>query len=180
MKKLLTTIALLSICFSCRAHGAEDVFAKKRMASKKEAVLLSALFPGLGQLSSGHRIRGTLILVSEIGSLATALTANENYKTRLDDFERLKAEYDQMAAGNSSFETAQQKWSELTETRGDLDDLNLVRRAFGAAAVGIYLYNLVDIFLSHPQEASPAVGWNLRVVPGVRGALSRAVVSRRF
>jgi len=180
MRNSTIAIIFFSICLSCRVEGEEDVFARRKMAPKKEAIFLSVLFPGLGQLSSGHKIKGTILLVSEIGSLTVALTANENYKTRLDDFDRLKAEYERMRAGNSSYDLAQQKWSELSETGEDLDDLHLARRTFGTAAVGIYLYSLVDILLSHPQKPAAAVRWKAMAIPGWREVPPRVMVRRSF
>ena len=118
------------------------------------------------------------MLVSEVGFLATALTAHENYKTRLDDFERLRVEYNEMAKGNSNFEVAQQKWSELSDTQNELDRLNLIRRISGVAAIGIYAYSLVDIVLLHPS--SPAVGWRLKVVPGTKRTQANVILSRVF
>lgn len=180
MRDFTIAIILFSICLSRPVEGEEDVFARREMASKKEAIFLSVLFPGLGQLSSGHKLKGTIILVSEIGSLVIALTANESYKTRLDDFDRLKAEYERMKAGNSSYDLAQQKWSELSQTGEDLDGLHLVRRTFGTAAAGIYLYSLVDILLSHPQKSAAAVKWKAMAIPGWREAPPRVVVRRSF
>ena len=180
MRKFTLTLALLSIVLSSRVHGEDDVFATRKIASKKETVILSALFPGLGQLSAGRKVTGTIMLISEIGSLATALTANENYKTRLDNFERRKSEYEQMAAGNSQHDLAQQKWDELRKDTDDLDDLHLIRRAFAAAAVGVYVYSLVDILIADPPQPSSATGWGMRIVPGVKDVPARLMVTGSF
>ena len=180
MKTFTLIMVLFGLFLPGRVQGEDEGFASRRMASKKEAVVLSSIFPGLGQLSTGHKIKGTILLVVEIGSLATALTANENYDTRLDNFARIKAEYERMAAGNSQYGAARQKWTELRQTHDDLDDLHLIRRAFGAAAVGVYIYNLVDILLSEPRESSSVAGWNLRVAPGIGPAPPKLMVVGSF
>lgn len=181
MRNLILTLALSGILLlPCGARAEEDVFAARKTASRKEAVILSALFPGLGQLSSGRKVTGTILLVSEIGSLATVLTANENYNTRLDNFERLKSEYEQMAAGNSRHDLAEQRWQELTSEADDLDGLHNLRRAYTAAAVGIYVYNLVDILLLNPPETAAARSWSLRAVPGLGEGPARLMVAGSF
>ena len=180
MRNINLALTLLSIVLPCCVHAEDDVFATRKIASKKEAVILSALFPGLGQLSAGRQVVGTILLISEIGSLATALTANENYKTRLDNFERIKSEYEQMAAGNSERDLAQQKWDELRKDADDLDDLHRLRRAFTAAAVGVYIYSLADILLGDAPEASSASAWDLKIVPGLGNEPARLMVTGSF
>ena len=180
MRNLILTLALSGILLPCRAHGEEDIFAARKTATRREALILSALFPGLGQLSTGRKVTGTILLVAEIGSLATALTANENYNTRLDNFERLKSEYEQMAAGNSRHDLAEQRWQELSAEADDLDGLHNIRRAYTAAAVGIYVYNLVNILLLNPPEAGSAQAWSLRAVPGLGEGPARLMVTGSF
>lgn len=174
------TVAMLSIAIPHGVAAEDDAFATRKISSRTQATLLSVLFPGLGQLSTGRRITGTILVVSEIGALATALTANENYKTRLDNFERLKAEYQVMAAGNSQYDLAEQKWQELSRDADDLDGMHRSRRIFAAVAVGVYVYNLVDILLAGPSEPAAAPGWSLGAVPGMRGEPTRLLIAGRF
>ena len=181
MRNLILTLALSGILLlPCRSFAEEDVFATRKAASRKEAVILSALFPGLGQLSTGRKVTGTILLVAEIGSLATALTANENYNTRLDNYERLKLEYELMAAGNSRHDLAEQRWRELSAEAEDLDGLHNIRRAYTAAAAGIYVYNLVDILLLNRPEPGADRSWSLRAVPGLGEGPARLMVTGSF
>ena len=180
MRNLILTLVLSGILLPCGVFAEEEVFAARKSATRKEAVILSALFPGLGQLSTGRKVTGTILLVAEIGSLATALTANENYNTRLDNFERLKSEYEQMAAGNTRHDLAEQRWQELRAEADDLDGLHNLRRAYTAAAVGIYVFNLVDILLLNPPEAGSDKSWSLRASPGLGESPPRLMVTGSF
>lgn len=182
MKNFALLLLFCCIALPRHGYGEDEVFATREIASKKQSVILSALFPGLGQLSTGHKVKGTILLAAEVGALATALTANENYQTRLDDFDRLKVEYERMAAGNSRYDLAQQKWEELSETNDDLDDLHAVRRTFTAVAAVVYLYNLFDVISSDASVPTTAAagGWGLRAMPGESGRPTKLMVVARF
>ncbi len=180
MRNLVLVLTMIGIVTPCTVRADEDAFATRKIGSRRAATFLSAVFPGLGQLSTGRRIAGTILVVSELGALATTLTANENYKTRLDNFDRLKAEYEEMAAGNSEHDLAQQRWQELTKEADDLDNLHRIRRVFGGVAFGVYVYSLVDILRSDQPASTTAITWNLRAVPGVRDAPTRLMIAGRF
>lgn len=180
MKHSILLITLLSLVLPCWAQSEDDVFATRQIVTKKKAVVLSALFPGLGQLSTDQKIKGTLMLVGEISSLAVTLIANENYNTRRDNFHRLKDEYAVMATGNSRYDLAQQKWDELHKTNAELDDLHLTRRIFGAVAVGVYIYSLTDILLYDSPKVPAVTRWNLRAVPGMGDVPPKLVLMGSF
>ncbi len=180
MKHFILLITLLSLVLPCWVQSADNVFATRHIATKKKAVVLSALFPGLGQLSTDQKIKGTLMLVGEISTLAVMLIANENYNTRRDNFHRLKGEYAVMAAGNSRYDLAQQKWDELHKTNAVLDDLHLTRRISGAVAVGVYIYSLADMLLYNSPKVSAAPRWNLRAVPGMGDGPPKLVLMGSF
>ena len=120
------------------------------------------------------------MLVGEIGSLAVTLIANENYNTRRDKFHRLKDEYEVMATGNSRYDLAQQKWDELRKANDELDDLHVMRRVFGVAAVGVYLYSLTDILSSDSPKVSTVPRWNLRAMPGMGNVPPKLVMTGSF
>ena len=180
MKHFILLLTLFSLVPPCWAQSEDDVFTTRQIVTKKKAIALSALFPGLGQLSTGQKIKGTFMLVGEIGSLAVALIANENYNTRRDNFHRLKDEYEVMATGNSRYDLAQQKWDELHKTNDELDDLHLTRRVFGAVAMGVYIYSLADILLYNSPKASAAARWNLRAMPGMGDMPPKLVMMGSF
>lgn len=181
MKIFVLLLLLCCIALPRYGYAEDEVFAVRTIASKKQSVILSAFFPGLGQLSTGHKVKGTILLAAEVGALAAALTANENYQTRFDEFKRLKTEYEGMAAGNSRYDLAQQKWEELSETNSDLDDLHTIRRAFGAVAAAVYLYSLFDVIRSDsPTTTADARGWGIQAVPGEGGRPTKMMIVGRF
>ena len=172
---------MLCVMFAASDLQAEEgVFAERQIASRKQAVLLSALFPGMGQLSKGRKMTGSILVLAELSSLATALTANENYRTRLDNFRRQKSEYEEMAAGDSQFDAADARWQQLQKDAESLDRLGLTRRVFTAAALGIYAYSLADILLFDGPKTTAAAGWRLRALPAMQGAPARLVIASRF
>jgi hypothetical protein len=180
MRNLVLALALIGIVTPGTVQAEDETFATRKIGTPRAAKFLSAVFPGLGQLSTGRRIAGTILVVSEMGALATTLTANENYKTRLDNFARLKVEYEEMSAGNSEHDIAQQRWSELTKEADDLDNLHRIRRVFAGVALGVYVYSMLDILLWDPPVSGTEVSWNLRAVPGARDAPTRLMIAGRF
>ena len=177
---MLCTLLLSGLLATPPVQGQEDVFAQRKTGSRRQAIVLSALFPGMGQLATDRKIAGSILLIAELTSLATALTANENYKTRLDNFQRQKAEYELMASGNSQFDVAEARWRQLQQDADDLDNLGLTRRVFTAAAVGIYVYNLADVLMADRPSSTADSGWRLRALPAMQDAPARLVIASRF
>ncbi len=179
-RSLLTLSAFLLGMLASDLQAEEDLLAQRRIGSRREAIILSALFPGMGHLATDRKITGSILLIAELSSLATALTANENYKTRLDNFKRQKSEYEQMSAGNSQFDVAEARWQQLQKDADHLDNLGLTRRIFTGAAVGIYVYSLADILLSDGPRPTADGGWRLRALPAFQDAPARLVIASRF
>ena len=138
-------LLVISIVGASAAYGQEeeDFFVEEKIASKGRAVALSVLFSGLGQMSSGHKIKGSVLFISEIMALSFTVNANENYKTQLTRFDQRKEEYDGLKSGGS-YDEAVEKWKSLNEINDDLDHFHKLRMTFGTIAIGIYLYNLID------------------------------------
>ena len=177
----LTVGAMLWVMFAASDLQAEEsVFAERQIGSRKQSILLSVVFPGMGQLSMGRKITGSVLVIAELSSLATALTANENYKTRLDNFKLQKSEYEQMSAGGSQFDAAEARWQQLQKDANRLDNIGRTRRVFTAAAVGIYVYSLADILLFDGAKITADDGWRLRALPAMQGAPARLVIASRF
>ena len=124
----------------------EDIFFEKKPASRKQAIGLSVLFPGLGQAASGHRMKGTALFVSEILTLTVAIHAHEVHGTKLSQFNQMKEEYEQIRYGGSYAE-AEAKWKDMLGARDDMDRLQRLRLGFLCASAGIYLYNVTDMLL---------------------------------
>ena len=162
----VTLLCMLLLSGSLHAQEAKtETFAlRTQHVSHPRAVLLSTLFPGLGQLAIGHRYRGTALVAAEMACLVVSLTSHEDYKTQLVQFNYEKDRYLSLREGGS-FEEAEESWKRLSDKQDELDGSHLRRRVFGVLAAVVYGYNLVDILLLGGGE--PVVGPSLSLVPNV-------------
>ena len=81
------TIMGLSLLLMITSSGVvfaqdEDIFIRGVGVSKRDAVVLSALFPGLGQMTQGQKIKGISFFIGEAASLILFFNAHENYNTK--------------------------------------------------------------------------------------------------
>lgn len=176
--RFVVTLLLAAPCVLPPRAGAVDRFEIRREAvSKSRAQVLSALFPGLGQLATGHHDKGTAMIVAHTGFLVVWLTAHADYNTHEEQFSLEEARYLSLRQGGS-FEQAVDSWQRLRARKDDLDRSHVLRVTFGALAVGLYGYNLVDALILggvEPAAAQPAVG----VVPQASlGGPGLALVAR--
>ena len=111
----------------------------KQQVTRRQAIALSALFPGFGQLAAGHRNRGTALVTAELACVVIWLTSHEDYETH-----------------SAQFDIERQRYLSLRE--GDLDGSHTRRRLFGALTAVVYGYNLLDVMVfggAEPPVASP-------------------------
>lgn len=134
----------------------EESFVREATISKRDAVLLSVLFPGLGQMTAGHKAKGVLMFVAETTSLAIFVNAHENYTTKLDTYNRDKDTLDSMALeGGSSYTAANKLFKSIKSQSNKLDDLNSTRNIALIVAASVYAYNLFDaVFLTSSSTES--------------------------
>jgi len=134
----------------------EESFVRESTISKRDAVLLSALFPGLGQMTAGSKAKGVLMFLAETTSLATFVNAHENYTTKLDTFNRDKKTLDDMSGNiGASYTEASKKFKGLKSQSEKLDNLNQTRNIALIVAAGVYAYNLFDaVFLTSTSTES--------------------------
>ena len=128
---------------------------REETVSKRQAQILSAVFPGLGQLATGHRQKGTAMVVGQAGFLVVWLTSHADYNTRREQFEIESARYLKLQNGGS-FAEAEESWQQLREKKDDVDRSHTLRVAFGALSIALYSYNLLDVLVW--DGASPASG----------------------
>ncbi|MDP6076920.1 MAG: hypothetical protein QF638_01920 [Acidimicrobiales bacterium] len=135
------------------------------------------MFPGLGQLATGHRNRGTALVTAELACLVIWLTSHEDFDTQKTQFEIESQRYLSLREG-SSYEEAEESWQRLSSKKDDLDGSHTRRRLFGVLAAAVYGYSLVDVLLlsgGEPQTAS-----SLRVIPMVDTRATGVAVVARF
>jgi len=143
---IVYTTAIVTLLLSSVPGYGEEPLVERKPVSRRKAIIMSALFPGLGQLALEHQLRGGGLLASESVSLVIAFAANTNYDTELDKYNLTKAEYLALEHGGDYYD-ADRKWKDLENLREELDKWQRTRRISLIAAGAVYLYNLIDIVL---------------------------------
>ena len=134
----------------------EESFVRESTISKRDAVLLSVLFPGLGQMTAGHSVKGMSLFIGGAAALAVFVNANENYTTKLSTYDRDKVILDGMAlGGRKSYSDASKLYQNIKQQADKLDNLNSTRNMAIWIAAGVYAYNLFDaVFLTSTSVES--------------------------
>ena len=155
---------------------------REESVSKRQAQILSAIFPGLGQLATGQRGRGTAMVAGEVGFVVVWLTSHADYNTRKEQFAIEEERYlefrkgiDGAAPRGGSFAESEESWQRLKDKKDDLDRSHTLRVAFGALSIALYTYNLVDVLWL--DGASPK---RVTLAPVVRPDGLAAVLVARF
>jgi len=150
------SILLLTVMTGVLYAQDEESFVRESTISKRDAVLLSVLFPGVGQMTAGAKAKGVALFFAEITSLAIFANAHENYTTKLSTYDRDKAILDQMALkGRSNYIDASKMYKDVKGQATKLDDLHKTRNIALYLAVGVYAYNLFDaVFLTSTSVES--------------------------
>jgi len=152
-------VAGLSLLLFASSYGVslaqnEEDFVRESIISKRDAVVLSLLFPGLGQMTAGQKIKGVSLFLSEAASLVLFVNAHENYRTKLTTYDQDMEEYKKLANegtgyGRGSYSQASLMYKDLKDQNKKLDDLDTLRNAAIIVAAGVYAYNVIDaIFFS--------------------------------
>ncbi len=134
----------------------EESFVRESTISKRDAILLSVLFPGVGQMTAGSKAKGVGLFFAEVATLAVWANAHENYTTKLSTYNRDKEILDQMALkGRSNYIDASKMYKNVKSQANKLDDLHKTRNIALYLAVGVYAYNLFDaVFLTSTSVES--------------------------
>jgi len=138
-----------------RPPSPERLGSRKQRVTRSQAIALSAVFPGLGQLATGHQNRGTALVTAKLACLVIWLTSHEDYDTQSAQLNIESERYLALREGGS-FEAAEASWQRLSAKKDDLDGSHTRRILFGALAGAVYGYNLLDVLVfsgAEPQEA---------------------------
>ena len=134
----------------------EESFVRAATVSKREAVVLSMLFPGLGQMTVGQKVKGVTFFLAGVTSLAIFVNNNENYKTNLDTYDRDISILSGLAkAGRGSYDGnggALKLYTDLKSQNNTLDNLNSTRNTALIVAAAVYAYNLFDAIFFTPSS----------------------------
>lgn len=161
----------------------EESFVRRSLTSKKDAIVLSVIYPGLGQMTAGQKYKGISLFVGETVSLLFAINSHENYNTKQKVYDKDFNEYNQLVNGGS-FINAKSQYEDLKDRNDELDNLHTIRNTALIAAAAVYAYNIIDsVFFSPTTGEGERVNRDSnRVV--VRSALidrnPGIILSKRF
>ena len=193
MLKFVTIAGLLTLLIFSSAGTVfaqdESSFIREATISKRDAVVLSALFPGLGQMTQGHKVKGITMFIGEAASLVMFINAHENYNTKqkiydrdLDIINNLKTT--KSAKYEKSYTDADKLYKSLQDQNDDLDNLHSIRNTAIIIAAGVYAYNLFDvIFLSSSTVESKRAELNKNKIHVKSALIDRnpgIILSKRF
>ena len=184
----ITGLSVLLILFSTGYAFSQDEegFIRESVASQRDVVVLSALFPGLGQMTQGQKVKGVTFFLGEAASLIIAINTHENYGTKQKTYNRDMDTYKKLAVTpGKTYVEANKLYKDLKDQNDDLDNLNMIRNTALFVAVGIYAYNIIDaIFFSSSYTESRRAKYDTHDKIVVKSALidrnPGIIVSKRF
>ena len=133
----------------------DDTFTEEKVAARHRAIKLSFLFPGLGQIALGSKVKGFGLFSGGLVSLVAAINGQENHSTVKGRHKQAGDKYLGLQQ-RGRYEEAQEIWEDIQDMEDDLDRYNAMRQVIFLSA-GIYAYNVIDIlFFSSPKERAAA------------------------
>ena len=115
---------------------------------KTKALVLSFLVPGSGQTYLGDELKGMGISLAFYGTALSAIIAHNNAQGREDRIKVLTQDYNT----KGDYNNAEKVWQTILGEKEDRDNDYDRRAIFTWLAVGVWLYNIVDvIFLTDDQ-----------------------------
>ena len=162
----------------------EEAFIRTKQTSKRDALILSVIYPGLGQMTRGDKVKGVSLFVAETVSLILAVNANEDYSTKERVYSRDLDNYRRIGTGGSStYADASTSYKDLKDRSDELDDLNTVRNAALISAGIVYAYNIFDALIYSPSRgmgAADAGNSRVRVQSALIDRTPGILVSKSF
>ncbi len=160
---MLKTFIVAGLCLMLLVQSAgiaiaqdEESFVRRAVISKKDALVLSMIYPGLGQMTAGQKYKGMSLFVAETVSLVFFINAHENYNTKQKVYDRDLDNYAAIATkGSGEYKNALTAYKDLQDTSDELDNLHTIRNTALIVAGAVYAYNIFDaIFFSASKDGS--------------------------
>ena len=147
----------LSLLFLLESVGVifaqdEESFVRRAVISRQDAILLSVVFPGLGQMTAGQRYKGISLFLAETASLLFSINAHENYQTKQKVYNRDLEIFNNIGSkGSGEYSEALMVYDDLKKRSNELDDLHKIRNTTLIIAGIVYAYNIVDSVFFSPS-----------------------------
>lgn len=129
----------------------EEGFVRRSIVSKTDAIVLSVIFPGLGQMTAGQTYKGISFFLAETVSLIFTINAHENYKTKNKVYDKDMTEYNNLE-DRGDYRVARKQFEDLEDRSNELDDLNMIRNTALIVGVAVYAYNIIDSIFFSPSS----------------------------
>jgi hypothetical protein len=159
---LITVLVLVSLAFSFVPCLGQEVAPEETPPEKKFTSLhKSLLFPGWGQLAEKRYIEGILLLSAEIFALYKVLTYNHK--------------------GNTAYAWYKDATSvaDAVQHRQMTEDYDRKRNQYLLVAAGVWVINLIDIYLITKERDKKGKNLRLKIESGKNKSLA-LTVSYRF
>jgi hypothetical protein len=128
---------------------------------KLTAVTLSTILPGTGQSYLGHRTKGASLTVATFGCGLIAALSENNVIGRNERLDELKAAY----ALSGKWETSNELWLQMKETKEILDRDAKRRDLFLKVTAFLWIVNVVDVVFFTDDLGENAFGSTERNSP---------------
>lgn len=183
----LSLVLMLSSANTVFAQD-DSSFMRAAAVSKRDAVILSALFPGLGQMTQGHKVKGISMFIGEATSLILFINANENYNTKQKIYDRDMDIFKSLAGTSrtkidkyeKTSEDARRLFNDLKDQNDELDNLHTIRNTALIVAAGVYAYNIFDAIFISEDITQSAKANRIRVQSAMIDRNPGILLSKRF
>jgi hypothetical protein len=153
LKAIVITVLLVMFSSTLVLGQGEEDFIQQRRINKTEAVMLSLVYPGLGQMTAGQNVKGVSFFFFETAALVLFVNEHESYQTKqavydrdLNDFRRITLE------GGKSYVEAKDAYNDLKDLNSQLDKHHTTRNIAAFTALGVYALNIVDVLVFSPSS----------------------------
>ena len=177
MKRSLLAGLMLALLAAPGALRAADLYAEEAAPSRNEALLRSALWPGLGQIEQGRTGRGAAWAGGAVLLAVATFFSHTQYHSAALDFESSELGF-QRAVAEGQRELAEGYLEDMAHFHGLAEDRRSYRTGLEVALIALWAGNLVDtwLFAREPAgEAAAALGGR----PGGGAAADRSALTGR-
>ncbi len=160
--------------FSESQNSQLDIELKPKTRTK--AFFRSAIFPGWGQRYYGNSKKSTFITLGAIASVTGYLIVKDDYDTKVESYNDAREAF----AAATQWDDLVRLEGNVRHTQGEANDAEDKVNVMIAAAVGVYVFNLLDNILFFPQHSSYTEYKAITAAPAVTDDRVGITLSLRF